>query len=72
MQQLGFRSVFAKLFASVMLALILFAVAMVLLTQLVHDKDASIRLEVLAGHILGQIDPFLTDLNVSVSNDSSL
>lgn len=43
MQQLGFRSVFAKLFASVMLALILFAVAMVLLTQLVHDKDAGIR-----------------------------
>ena len=72
MQQLGFRSVFAKLFASVMLALILFAVAMVLLTQLVHDKDASIRSEVLAGQILGQIDPFLNDLNVAVSNDSRL
>ena len=72
MQQLGFRSVFAKLFASVMLALILFAVAMVLLTQLVHDKDASIRSEVLAGQILGQIDPFLNDLNVAVNNDSRL
>ena len=72
MQQLGFRSVFAKLFASVMLALILFAVAMVLLTQLVHDKDASIRSEVLATQILGQIDPFLNDLNVAVSNDSRL
>ena len=72
MQQLGFRSVFAKLFASVMLALILFAVAMVLLTQLVHDKDANIRSEVLATQILGQIDPFLNDLNVAVSNDSRL
>lgn len=72
MQQLGFRSVFAKLFASVMLALILFAVAMVLLTQLVHDKDASIRSEVLATQILGQIDPFLHELNISVSNDSRL
>ena len=72
MQQLGFRSVFAKLFASVMLALILFAVAMVLLTQLVHDKDASIRSEVLATQILGQIDPFLNDLNTAVNNNSRL
>ncbi|MEN6669372.1 sensor histidine kinase [Psychrobacter sp. B38] len=72
MQQLGFRSVFAKLFASVMLALILFAVAMVLLTQLVHDKDAGIRSEVLATQIMGQIDPFLHELNISVSKDSRL
>ena len=72
MQHLGFRSVFAKLFASVMLALILFAVAMVLLTQLVHDKDASIRSEVLATQILGQIDPFLHELNISVSKDNRL
>ncbi len=72
MQQLGFRSVFAKLFASVMLALILFAVAMVLLTQLVHDKDANIRSEVLATQILGQVDPFLQELNVSISKENRL
>ena len=72
MQQLGFRSVFAKLFASVMLALILFAVAMVLLTQLVHDKDAGIRSEVLATQILGQIDPFLHELNIAVSKENRL
>ena len=72
MQQLGFRSVFAKLFASVMMALILFAVAMVLLTQLVHDKDAGIRSEVLATQILGQIDPFLHELNTSISRDNRL
>ena len=72
MQQLGFHSVFAKLFASVMLALILFAVAMVLLTQLVHDKDANIRSEVLAMQILGQIDPFLQELNISVSKENRL
>lgn len=72
MQHLGFRSVFAKLFASVMLALILFAVAMVLLTQLVHDKDAGIRSEVVATQILGQIDPFLQELNVSVSKENRL
>jgi len=72
MQQLGFRSVFAKLFASVMLALILFAVAMVLLTQLVHDKDAGIRSEILATQILGQIDPFLHELNISIGKDNRL
>ncbi len=72
MQQLGFRSVFAKLFASVMLALILFAVAMVLLTQLVHDKDANIRSEILATQILGQIDPFLQELNTSISQENRL
>ncbi|WP_201616276.1 ATP-binding protein [Psychrobacter urativorans] len=72
MQQLGFHSVFARLFASVMLALILFAVAMVLLTQLVHDKDAGIRSEVVATQILGQIDPFLHELNVSVSKSNRL
>ena len=72
MQHLGFRSVFAKLFASVMLALILFAVAMVLLTQLVHDKDAGIRSEVLATQILGQIDPFLHELNASATRENRL
>lgn len=72
MQRLGFRSVFAKLFASVMLALILFAVAMVLLTQLVQDKDATIRSNVLATQIMGQIDPFLHDLNLAISNDNRL
>ncbi|GLR29286.1 His Kinase A (phospho-acceptor) domain-containing protein [Psychrobacter pacificensis] len=72
MQQLGFRSVFVKLFASVMLALTLFAVAMVLLTQLVRDKDAGIRSEILATQILGQIDPFLHELNISISKDNRL
>lgn len=72
MQQLGFRSVFAKLFASVMLALILFAAAMVALTQLVHDKDAGIRSEVLATQILGQIDPFLQELNIAVGKENRL
>lgn len=72
MHQQGFRSLFVKLFASVMLALILFAVAMVLLTQLVHDKDATIRSEVLATQILSQVDPFLQELNVSISNENRL
>ena len=72
MHQRGFRSVFVKLFASVMLALTLFAIAMVLLTQLVHDKDATIRSQVLATQILGQVDPFLIDLNKAALNNNRL
>jgi len=72
MQQRGFRSVFVKLFASVMLALTLFAIAMVLLTQLVHDKDATIRSQVLATQILGQVDPFLVDLNKAALHNNRL
>jgi|26BtaG_2_1085354.scaffolds.fasta_scaffold00205_4 signal transduction histidine kinase len=72
MHQRGFRSVFVKLFASVMLALTLFAIAMVLLTQLVHDKDATIRSQVLATQILGQVDPFLVDLNKAALNNNRL
>ena len=72
MHQRGFRSVFVKLFVSVMLALTLFAVAMVLLTQLVHDKDATIRSQVLATQILNQVDPFLVDLNSATVNNNRL
>lgn len=72
MQQRGFRSVFVKLFVSVMLALTLFAVAMVLLTQLVHDKDATIRSQVLATQILNQVDPFLVDLNNAAVKNNRL
>lgn len=72
MHQRGFRSVFVKLFVSVMLALTLFAIAMVLLTQLVHDKDATIRSQVLATQILGQVDPFLIDLNKAALSNNRL
>lgn len=65
MLQLGFRSVFSKLFVSVMMALVLFAVAMLFLTQLVHDNSSSIRSQVLASQILNQVDPFLHDLNAA-------
>lgn len=72
MQHRGLSSVFVKLFASVMLALTLFAVAMVSLTQLVHDKDATIRSQVLATQILSQVDPFLEDLNKAAQQNNRL
>ncbi|MDO5770199.1 MAG: HAMP domain-containing sensor histidine kinase [Psychrobacter sp.] len=72
MQHRGLSSVFVKLFASVMLALTLFAIAMVSLTQMVHDKDATIRSQVLATQILSQVDPFLEDLNKAAQQNNRL
>lgn len=59
----GFRSVFARLFISVFLALIIFAVAMVFLTQLVHNNSDSMRSQVIASQITNQIDPFLVEVD---------
>ena len=53
----GLHSVFARLFISVFLALIVFAVAMVLLAQLTHNNSDSMRSRVIAGQILSQITP---------------
>ncbi len=59
----GFHSVFAKLFISVFLALIIFAIAMVLLAQLVHNNSDSTRSKVIANQITSQIDPLLTEVD---------
>ncbi|WP_230658024.1 sensor histidine kinase [Psychrobacter sp. I-STPA10] len=72
MHRLGLHSVFSKLFASVMLTLILFAIAMVMLTQLVHDNSANTRWQVLANQILTQVDPFLDELNIATNQQNRL
>ena len=59
----GLHSVFARLFISVFLALIVFAVAMVLLAQLTHNNSDSMRSRVIAGQILSQIDPMLMEVD---------
>lgn len=59
----GLHSVFARLFISVFLALIVFAVAMVLLAQLTHNNSDSMRSKVIAGQILSQIDPLLMEVD---------
>lgn len=57
---LGFNSVFAQLFASVFLAIVVFAVAMVLLAQLVHNNSESVRSKAVAEQIMTQVDPLIT------------
>lgn len=56
-----FKSVFSKLFASVLLALLLFAVAMLLLTRLFYDTSAHTRHQILASQVTQQLDPLLID-----------
>lgn len=60
-----FKSVFSKLFVSVMLALMLFATAMVFLTQVVQNNDDDVRSRILAGQITEKITPLLDQLNQS-------
>lgn len=67
-----FHSVFKKLFASVMLALVLFALAMITLLQLVHDNSNATRSHVMASQIMIQVEPFLHELDTSLMEKNRL
>lgn len=67
-----FKSVFSKLFASVLLALILFAAAMLLLTRLVYDTSAHTRHQILASQVTQQLDPLLMDFRKAQDNKQRL
>lgn len=58
-----FDSLFTRLFGVVMLALIVFAVAILLLAQAVHSATPASRARAMASHIMVQIEPFLQDLS---------
>lgn len=62
-----FRSLFSKLFVSIMLALIVFAAAMIFLNQVVQNNDNSVRSKVLAHQVSERITPILQDLNQAES-----
>lgn len=55
----GFRSVFARLFTSVFLAIIAFAVAMFFWIQIVNSDSDALKNRGVARQIASQIDPFL-------------
>ena len=59
----GFRSLFARLFVSVLLSLIAFAAAMLFLSQLVHNNSHTMRSRAIAEQVALQIEPFLTDID---------
>ncbi|WP_294033666.1 sensor histidine kinase [uncultured Moraxella sp.] len=57
----GFRSISARLFISVFLALVGFAIAFVLLSQFTHNNSDSARSRAIASQIMTQIEPFLAE-----------
>lgn len=57
----GFRSVAARLFISVFLALLTFTVAFVVLSQFAHNNSDTARSRAVASQIMTQIDPFLAE-----------
>lgn len=67
-----FDSVFIKLFVSVMLALILFACAMVMLTHLVHDTSTNTRHQIIANQVGQQLEPVLLQLQQAQQNQQNL
>jgi len=67
-----FNSVFSKLFASVMLALVIFAGAMVVLSHLVHDTSANTRHQVIASQVTQQLDPLLVELRTAQDQKKNL
>lgn len=59
MSAFGFRSVFSRLFISVFLALVVFAVSMFAWISIVHNDSDVLRHRGIARQIATQIDPFL-------------
>lgn len=72
MYKFGFHSVFARLFVSVFLALIAFAIAIILLAQLVHNNSHTVRSRAVARQIATQVDPFLSEVSFSLKNNNRL
>lgn len=60
MTTFGFRSVFSRLFISVFLALLVFAVSMFAWIHIVHNDSDALKQRSIARQIATQIDPFLT------------
>ncbi len=72
MDRFGLKTVFSKLFASVMLTLVLFAAGMIALMHLVHDNSADAKWQVLAQQIVNQIDPFVDELDNAITMQQRL
>lgn len=68
----GLHSVFARLFMSVFLAIIAFAIAMVSLAQLVHNNSDTVRSRAVAEQIMTQINPLITQATALNEQDELL
>lgn len=68
----GFHSLFARLFISVFLVIIIFAIAMILLAQLIHSNSDGMKSKVIAEQVVGQIEPFLVEVEESQAQHNRL
>lgn len=65
----GFRSVAARLFISVFLALVAFAIAFAFLSQFTHNNSDNARSRAIGTQIMSQIEPFLIEAeNLNANN----
>lgn len=72
MQYIGFRSLFSRLFISVFLALIVFAICMFLLIQIAHNNSDALKNRAIARQIVAQIDPFLQKAEAQLASGNRL
>lgn len=72
MNSFGFRSLFSRLFISVFLALIVFAVCMFLLMQIAHSNSDTLKNRAIARQVATQIHPFLKKARKHVLNGNRL
>ncbi|MDO4450536.1 MAG: HAMP domain-containing sensor histidine kinase [Moraxella sp.] len=68
----GFHSLFARLFISVFLVIIIFAIAMILLAQLIHSNSDGMKSKVIAEQVVGQIEPFLVEVEEAQAGHNRL
>lgn len=72
MARLGFRTVFGRLFVSVFLTLLAFAMALFFWVQLVHNDSQTLRQRAIARQIAGQLEPFLIDIEKQLKKNNRL
>lgn len=68
----GFRSISARLFISVFLALLTFTIAFVLLSQFTHNNSDYTRNRAIASQIMNQIEPFLAEAHTLSAKNNLL
>ncbi|VEG12394.1 ATP-binding protein [Moraxella cuniculi] len=68
----GFRSISARLFISVFLALLTFTIAFVILSQFAHNNSDDAKNRAIASQIMTQIEPFLTEARTLTAENNLL
>lgn len=66
------HSLFVRLFVSVFLALIVFAIAMIIWVQVAHNHSDSFNNRAVARQIAYQLEPFLMDVDQHIANNNRL